>query len=823
MREECIAVELALGRHAAVTGELSELTDTHPLRETLWAHLMLALYRSGRQGEALAAYRRAKKVVAEELGLDPTQELQDLERAILVRDPSLDLVVTATGATARGSRGRLGLPQQLPSAIPDFVGREESVQRIRDHLMPGACRTAGGRRHVEVVVVGGRSGVGKSALALHVAHELREHYPDGQLFAHLGTGETRFVQPERVLERFLRALGVAPASLPEGLEALTALYRSELAGRRVLVVLDDAATEGQILPFVPGEVGSALLVTSWRTLPAITGAHRVDLDIFAPSTSAALLSEVLGADRVHDESQAAAALAQVCDHLPLALRIAAAKLSARGHWTIEQMVGRLNDEGRRLDELTLGGVGVRASVALSYAGLSDPASKLLVLLAMHGSTGFPHWVAAPLLDLDVTDADEVLDELVQAKLVEAQSGSDGAARYQLHDLVRIFAAESQVQETVSTAARHRLLRCWLGLAAEAQRREYGDFNALHSDTPPWELPGNVVDGLLVDPLGWFHLEQANLTTAIRLAAADHLDDLCWDLALTVAEFLETLRYVEAWKETNAAALSEVRRANNKRGEAAMLYSRSAPATYEGRFDDAQRDLESALIWFSEAADQHGRGQVLCDLASLDIAFGRYDLALTNAKVAFADLQAVRDGATAAHALNIVAKVCIRRGELDEAAAWLHQAIEVCPTRARRVRVQLTYWLGQVYRARGEFAVAESMFKEVLLVVADLDDPIGRYLALVGLGRVQVVLRDVSAEQTLEAALAAIHQIGEPVRKWHAVLGMAELAIARGDIDAASIWLDEYDALITEFDLIGSPAEYAEARDQVRLGAGVQGE
>lgn len=819
VHEECIGLELALGRHGAVIGELSELVVTYPLREKLWAHLMLALYRAGRHGEALAAYRRAQQMFAEELGLDPAEELRALERAILRNDPSLALSASSSAGSPGAHLDRLTVPRQLPAAIPDFVGRTETVQLIRQHLTPGGCRSHGDRKHVEVVVVGGRSGVGKSALALHVAQTSRGHYPDGQLFANLRGNQARSAQPEHLLEQFLRALGVAPALVPERLEDLEALYRSELADRRILVVLDDAANEEQVLPFVPGDAGSALLVTSRQPLAGLQGAHRIDLDVFSPMTSLALLSEVLGETRVRTEPQAAVALAHTCGHLPLALRVAGARLSARGHWSIEQMVGRLTDEGQRLDELTLGEVGVRAGLALSYDGLGKRARRLLLLLGMLGATDFAHWVPAPLLDADLGDSDEVLGELVQARLVEVQAAVEGAVRFHLHDLIRIFAVErlaSEIPDSERGEARHRLLRGWLFLATEAHRRQFGDSSVLHSGIRHWALPSQATAGLVEAPLVWFQSEQANLEAAIRQAADNDHDDLCWDLALTMADFFESLGYLDAWKETNGVALQAVRRMHNKRGEAAMLLSRSGPSHIEGHWDDAERDLELALAWFTRAGDTHGRGHVLSNLGAVDRHHGRHDRALSRLQLALTDLRSVHDGHKEAHTLNIIAKIWLERGRYHEAEALLRQALEVCPSGARRARVQLTYWLGEAYLARGELAEAETRFHRVMQVVSELNDPVGKVCALLGLGRVWAARNDFCpAKETLQAALDTADQVGDRIGRCRALVALAGLALDDGDIGSASARLDEYDAMRTERGDFGWPAATAEARERLR--------
>ncbi len=785
--EECIGLELQLGRHHAVIGELQELIAAHPLREKLHAHLMLALYRSGRQAEALAAYRAARQLLVAEHGIDPGGELRGLEAAILSNDPGLELPVAAPEWIA---------PRQLPAPPPDFVGREESLAQMRKRLE----RAAAGGGDVQIVVISGPGGVGKTALAVQLGHQVRESFPDGQLFAHLRGSDRDPAHPADVLEQFLRALGVPPVMLPGDVEELAALFRSRLAAHRILLVLDDAADAEQVLPLIPGDPGCAVVVTSRHTLPGLHGAGRFPIGVFEPDTSMALLARVIGERRVRMEAAAAAALAESCGHLPLALRIAAAKLSVRHHWQIAQMVARLQDEQRRLDELTLGGVGVRASISLSYQSLDKQARRLLLLLGALGAADFAGWVAGPLLDADAAEAAEVLEELACSQLVEVSVGPHRQLRYRLHDLIRIFAQEvlaSEIPAEDRAAAQHRLLRCWLFLAREAHRREHGgDFTVLSSRAEPWILPPASVDEAIADPIEWFRTEHGNLVRAVSLAARLGHDELCWELAMRAVTSFESGPDREAWRETHEVALAVVRRAGNRRGEAAIRYSRAALAIVEQRLPDAQGDLEQALAWFSRAGDVHGRGLALRHLAFVDRLQGRYDAALARYPAALRDLRAVGDHAGEVHVLSNLAQIHMDHDRHGEAERLLQEArLAGRRVRSRRVLAQVEYRLGQLYLGRGDLDRGEEAFTRVLRAATEIKDPVGEAYALLGIGSIRL------ARGQLPAAAAALRDARETMRRaGHALglgrslVGLAEVALRAGDHASAAGYLDEADAL-----------------------------
>ncbi|GFJ77564.1 hypothetical protein Phou_017440 [Phytohabitans houttuyneae] len=355
--EDLADLELELGRAEVVAAEIAPLVDAHPMRERLRVRQMTALYRTGRQVEALQSYRVYRNLLAEYEGLDPGREIAELERMILRADPVPAAAMPTAGEHAPAA------PALLPPDIPDFTGRDGPAGELHHLLTAGRPSSA-----LAVAGVAGMGGVGKTTLAVHVAHLASSAYPDGQLYANLRGAEAVALDPSDVLARFLRALGVDARAIPNDPVERAELYRTRLAGRRVLVVLDNAASEEQVRPLLPGAASCAVLLTSRARLTGVEGARWIDLDVFARAEAIKLLGRVAGDARVAAEPDEAAAIVRLCGGLPLAVRVAGARLTARPTWRLAHLSRMLRDERRRLDRLATGDLEVRASLALSYEG-----------------------------------------------------------------------------------------------------------------------------------------------------------------------------------------------------------------------------------------------------------------------------------------------------------------------------------------------------------------------------------------------------------------------------------------------------------------------
>jgi DNA-binding SARP family transcriptional activator len=438
--ESRIEADLQLGRRADVIADLRQLTVTHPLRERLHALLMLALYRDGQQAAAQAVFRGVRAVLVEELGTEPGPELRRLHQQILAADPALDPPVSAHGGRAAAPETAAGqstamVPRQLPAAVSHLTGRAAELEALT-----GMLSDASGTRTVVISALVGTAGVGKTAVAVHWAHQIAQRFGDGQLYVNLrGYDPGQPVAAADALAGFLRALGVPGQEIPDELEERARLYRSRLAGRRVLVVLDNARDGEQVRPLLPGDPGCVAVVTSRDALAGLVaadGARRLDLDLLPPADAVGLLRSLIGPRAAHDPG-ATAELAGLCARLPLALRIAAELAAARFTTPLAELVAEL--AAGRLDGLDAGEdrADVRAVLSWSYRQLPDDAAGAFALTGLHPGDNLDAHAAAALTGTTAGQARKVLGQLHRASLLQAA----GPGRYGMHDLLRAYARE----------------------------------------------------------------------------------------------------------------------------------------------------------------------------------------------------------------------------------------------------------------------------------------------------------------------------------------------------------------------------------------------
>jgi DNA-binding SARP family transcriptional activator len=784
--EERLEVDLRLGRHAQLVGELEALVASKPDRERLRRQLMLALYRSGRRAEALAVYRSTRQVLVEELGLEPGPALQQLERAILLADPTLEPALPATNKAPRQPASPRG-PCQLPPDIDDFTGRQAAAAEVQQ-LLEGERATA-----IVVSAIAGKAGVGKTALAVRVAHRLRPRFADGQLYANLRGAEAQALDPTEVLAGFLRALGVEGGVIAEGLEERVRQYRARLTDRRVLVVLDNAVSEAQVRPLLPGSRGCAALVTSRTPLGGLEAAHLLTLDVLDPDQAVALLGKLTGPGRVAAEPEAAQQIVRLCGLLPLAVRIAGARLACRRHWPLALLAERLADERRRLDELMIGDLEVRASVALSYQGRSQEEQRLFRLLGLLVVPTIPAWVAASLLDTGLAEAEELLERLVDAQLVEA-AGEDqaGQQRYRLHDLLRVYARERlEVEEPAPAqqASLQRVLQAYLLLAERADALlvpsglyRYSGDPASRPDADHPTVP--IVER---DPSGWFEAERASLVAAVEHGCEARMGELGWRLADTLAGCFQLHAHWDDWQHTHTLALTAARRAGDRDAEARVLGSLGDLHAERNRTDDARRCLHQSLAAFRETSNRYGELQSLLNLGSIDRQQGRFEDAIARLQHSLTGFRKLGARSQEAGALYYLGDVHRQQGRFDAAITCLSQSLTLVravadlPWEAAILRC-----LGLVHSAQGRFEGAIAYLQRSLVLVRAAGERLGEAYVLQSLGEVyrkQGRLDDATG--SLQPSLALARTIGDPAAEAHALHTLGDIHREQGRLKDAA--------------------------------------
>ncbi|MEU9716707.1 BTAD domain-containing putative transcriptional regulator [Streptomyces sp. NPDC047976] len=744
--EAMTGVQLELGRHQLLLPELAAAVREHPLRERARYHLILAQYRSGRRAEAMESFREARRQFIDELGMDPGPELQELHDAILRDDPSLAFEppvqqgdATDGAGDALAARGRV-VPSELPPDVPGFAGRGAELDAL-DTLVDGQGQDS---RASTVGLITGVAGVGKTGLAVRWAHRVTEQYPDGRLFADLRGYDEHHAPTTAgdILSRFLRSLGVDSDDVPNGLEDRIALYRSVLAERRVLIVLDNVRTFAQIRPLLPGSGGSTVLVTSREQLEQLVTwpqRGRVHLGVLPEADSVELLGRIVGEARIQAAPEDSARLAELCDRLPLALRIAAARLASKPHWTVRHLVTRLNDGRRRLDELSQGESQVRASFELSYRYLHKDAARLYRLLGLLGVPDFTTWVGAALLDGDVMDAERLIEHLVDAQFLEVVGvDATGQLRYRFQNLMRLYAEELAREEESEEERREaceRVFRTCLTIAEQAHQRENGgDHDIVHGDVPRREIDPVLLDELLAVPLEWFEAERLSLVAVVEESAHMGMDDLAWDLVMSMEVLFVSRNYLEDWRTCSDLALKAALTAGNLRGQAAMHAQLGVVERRLRNLPESTARQETALRLYRQAGDAYGGALVLSNLAFIDRIRGDYEQGMARLTEALPVFRNAGDHVAEAYALHNMAQFALDRGRPEEALELSREAIRVCETNAGdgRALALATHRLAGAYLALGRLQSAEEAFGKVVRIVKEKSDLLGLAHALLGL-------------------------------------------------------------------------------------------
>ncbi|MQA04234.1 MAG: tetratricopeptide repeat protein [Streptosporangiales bacterium] len=708
--EERARLELDRGGHVPLIGELTAAVGAHPYRERLRGQLMVALARSGRAADALEVYREGRRVLVDELGVEPGPELRQLEQRILLGDEDMDVGErdshVLAGAPAGQDPPSRPVPTELPNALVTFTGRTAEVAALSASLP-----AADGRP----IVVSGPGGVGKSALAIAVAQRVADQFPEGQLYANLH-GTTPHTTPPSghdVLAQFLRSLGVPAADVPVDAETAVARFRELTADRRLLVVLDDAADATQVRRLLPAGNSSTALVTSRRRLDALDTAEHHQLDVLAAAEAEELLARIAGPHRLDAEAGAAADLVRLCGRLPLAVAIAGARLAARPSLSVQALVERLAVERRRLGELRVDDHDVRASFAVSYADLDRPeVARMFRLLGVLDGSTVSVEVAAALADVPVALAEDLLGELVAAQLA-TRTGE----RYGLHDLLRLFARElAEVEDgrRGCAAALRRAMHCYVATAHTAAMVVAPCYR-WRLELVPVELvhPGVALSSV-PEVNAWIEAERENLLLAAEQAAVGDEPAVAVSLAVALDMPLENRG---RWREQ--LVVSEiVRRAAERTQDPHHLGLAHNDVGWAlsalDRVADAIPPFEHALeMWRAvghltgEALTLHGHG-VACR------ALGRHDDALASLQRAETLAEQLGDRGRQAMCQSAIGLTYQRLGQYDDAIA-AHEKSVAMAREASSWRTELIALgnMAEAFRLAGELRTAVRTFREVL--------------------------------------------------------------------------------------------------------------
>ena len=844
--EQLIDLRLGLGEAADLIGDLRQLVREHPLREQLRAQLMLALYRSGRQAEALEEYGRVREVLAEEMGIDPGHELTSMHEGILRNSP--DLAAPARPEEApRVPRLPAGAPAAAPAAspcslpydLPDFAGRESELRALIK------CAADGSQRGAKIMVIEGMGGSGKTTLAVHAAYQLAAQYPDGQLCIDLRgfTEGQKPLDPEVALEVLLRTLGVPGDQVPDSLLSRIALWRVTTAQRRLLVVLDNAINAAQVRPLLPSSPSCLVLVTSRARLSGIDGAEPFPIGLLSPQDSLDLLSQRLGAERVAAEPQAMLDLAQLCGHLPLALRISVGRLRNRPRWTVGYLVARLQVETRTLNELSMGDRSVAASLQLSYLAMDPWHQVAFRLLGLHPGSDVDEWTAAALLGVSADEAGELLEHLLDVHLLEQRE----LGRYAFHDLVRSFARSLRDEDTEAADGQAvvRLLDYYVLVADRASQ-------VLHPGRAhiPVGVAPRGTDELpeLADTdaaIAWFTRERVNLLEAVRLADQSglHLHAACLprslgyyfqdngylsdgleveQIGLAAARVLEDPLLIRMALLNLSVALWQLCRfqegvgyleqalelaveSGDRRREAACLSRLGAFHNRTGHYTEGLRCLERALAMHRELVNPREEAATLISISSATTVLGRYAVALDTAHSALVIYQRLGEHGRQVLALVNEANARLGLGESATAFARLTQAHEL----SRRLHTPMNTALvlarlADAYQQEGRHADAYDYGLRALELCwtdrspahnATVENVVGRIHNSCGEPRL--------ALEHHRLALLTASAIEFRIEVAGALQGMAAAEEALGDAGSAGTHREAADRL---FDLMGVPVD-----------------
>ncbi|MFV2102371.1 BTAD domain-containing putative transcriptional regulator [Micromonospora sp. LOL_024] len=754
--EDHAGTKVALGASAQVIPRLRALLDRHPLRQRAWGHLMTGLYHSGDVAGALAAFRRARQVLAEETGMDPGPELIRLHDDILhhrflptVASPRVDR------PAARPPRTR---PEQLPIAAPGFVGRHAQLARLDAAI----GEPADGPTTVVISAVCGMAGIGKTALALHWAHRVAGRFPDGQLHVNLrGYDGAESVSPADALLGFLEALDVPLARIPSSLDARIGLYRSLLANRQMLIVLDNARDADQVRPLLPGAGRCVVVVTSrdqLSTLVAAEGARLLTLDVLTDTESMHLLRNRVDADRLDAEPTAVAEMIEAAGRLPLALSIVAARVAIRPTFPLDAIAAELRPPGTRLEVLADGDV--RRVFSWSYQALGPDAARLFRLLGLHPGPELSGAAAAALLGWPRAAVTPVVRELTRLHLLTEHHPD----RYAFHDLLRSYAAElaQQADQAEGHQAHRRLYDHYLHSAYPAARLVQPQWTPV---TPSPALAGNIhvplgdQDAALV----WFAAERHVLLRVIRQAAVTGFDGYAWQLAWALTTFLAPRGLWQDQLAAQQAALDAAERLGDLDAQAIANRLLGRAASRLGQHDAAGERLLRAISLYEQLGDQGGLAQTLHNYTEHCFLLGRRDEALTHAREALRLCRLAGNRAGEGRALNAIGYIHAVEGDYAQAIADCTAALtQLRLIDDRNGQAATLDSLGFAHHRLGDHQQAVSCYEQSVELFRDSADRYHQAETLTRLGETRAVMGDVAAAAAAWHLASSLYdELGDP--------------------------------------------------------------
>jgi DNA-binding SARP family transcriptional activator/tetratricopeptide (TPR) repeat protein len=776
----------AVGRPGDATRSLWLLAGREPLDERVHARLMIALAASGQRAAALRVHEALRQRLDEELGVLPGPELTGAHTRILRQEATAAANPPGPPRARSGPAGRdrpVPPPRQLPPDGGHFTGRERELAELSALL--GQARQPG-TGAVVISAIGGTAGVGKTALALHWAHQVAAEFPDGQLYVNLrGYDVDRPVPAADALAAFLRALGVAGPDIPEGTEERAARYRSLLAGQRVLVVADNAGSVEQVRPLLPGTPASVAVVTSRDSLAGLVardGARRLDLGVLPLADAVGLLRTLIGR-RVGDEPAAAAVLAGQCARLPLALRVAAEFAVAHPGTALADLVSELAEQHRRLDLLDAGGdsrTALRAVLSWSYRDLAPDAAHLLRRLGLHPGPDFEPCAAAALAGGTAAEAGQLLGTLARAHLVQRMRG-----RYAMHDLLRAYASElgaAQEDGRERRAARTRLFDFYLRTAAEAMDTLYPAERDRRPRIPPPGGPAPAVAAAAPPAArAWLDAERANLLAVAGQAASQGWPGHSIQLAATLFRHLEAGGYYAEAVAIHTSACRAARDTGDHAAEAAALISLGTAYGRLGRGQQATGHYERALGLYQQAGDRAGQARALNNLGNIEYQQGRSQQATRHLGEAGTLYRDAGNRVGESRVLNNLALIEQRQGRYHQAAGHLERALVLF--RAAGDQNGEAYALdnlGTVYLRQGRCQQAAEHVGQALALFRETGDRIGEADALSILG--DAGLRGGRPQEAAcyhRQALALFRNIGMRLGEAKALNGLGEASLAAG--------------------------------------------